>query len=294
MRICLGCQGPLGDSRWGCAACGWAPLVAADVHCFGPDIMGSGNGYDATWFAELMALEEGNYWFEARNRQLLWMAERILIRDANYLEIGCGTGFVLRGLNEAFPAWRFSATEAQVEGIAFARSRLGADVDFMQMDARHIPFRDEFDVIGAFDVIEHIDDDLRVLREIYAALRLGGYVLLSVPQHPLLWSEFDEQSYHCRRYGRRDLDRLLQSEGFAIVDSRAINSLLLPMMAASRIVQRRRSVDPADVLDELRVSPWVNSALARILRVEYALNRSGLRLPLGGSRMVLARKVAAA
>ena len=68
------------------------------------------------------------------------------------------------------------------------------------MDARNIPFRDEFDVIGAFDVLEHIDEDVAVIDEVRKALRPGGGFLMSVPQHPALWSQQDERAFHVRRY----------------------------------------------------------------------------------------------
>ena len=74
---------------------------------------------------------------------------------------------------------------------------------FYQMDARHIPFRDHFDAIGAFDVLEHIEDDVAVIEEVGRALRPDGMFVMTVPQHPALWSPQDDHAYHVRRYTSR-------------------------------------------------------------------------------------------
>ena len=64
------------------------------------------------------------------------------------------------------------------------------------MDARRIPFEDEFDVIGAFDVLEHIKEDEQVLVQMHRAVKSGGGIMLTVPQHMFLWSEQDVQAHH--------------------------------------------------------------------------------------------------
>jgi SAM-dependent methyltransferase len=220
----------------------------------------------------------------------VWLAQRYLPERASYLEIGCGTGYQIKALCAAFPNWNLSASEAQPQGLGFARQRVGGDVALLQMDACRIPFDTEFDVIGAFDVIEHIEDDRRAVAQMFRALRPGGYLVVSVPQHMFLWSQFDELGYHYRRYGRGEMERLLTSEGFTIVDSRSFNSILLPMMALSRLRKRSgRSVD-VDVLDELRISPALNSMLSAALRLEAAMSETGVKWPVGGSRVVVASK----
>jgi SAM-dependent methyltransferase len=254
-------------------------------------MIGEGHGYDPAWFADLANLEAGNYWFEARNRLLLWLADRYLPKQAAYLEIGCGTGYQLKALYKAFPEWRLSATEAQPEGLLFARERVGADVTLMQMDACHIPFESEFDVVGAYDVIEHIEDDLCAVTEVYRALKPGGHFVVSVPQHMFLWSQFDELGFHYRRYGRGEMERLLESAGFTVIDSRSFNSLLLPVMALSRFGKRSGHAADVDVLDELRVPRLLNDALGSVLQLECWASEKGVRWPAGGSRIVVAKKV---
>src|SRR5690606_22871969 len=116
-----------------------------------------------------------------------------------FLEIGCGTGFVLSGVADAFPAVRLFGSEIFTAGLEFA-ARRQPSVNFMQMDARSLPFLDEFDVIGAFDVLEHIVEDGQVLAQMREALKPNGIILLTVPQHEWLWSPVDEFACHVRRY----------------------------------------------------------------------------------------------
>src|SRR5436190_313610 len=80
------------------------------------------------------------------------------------VEIGCGTGYVLSAVEIARPDMSLVGSELFAEGAIFAAQRVTA-AEIVQMDARDMPFEAEFDVLGAFDVIEHIDDDERVLRE---------------------------------------------------------------------------------------------------------------------------------
>lgn len=290
MRICLSCLKTIDSENWECSSCGWKPVVQEGIPLFAEHITGADEGYDPQWYAELARLEEGNFWFSARNRLIFWIARRYLASDASYLEIGCGTGFVLRMLRRQFPKWRIYATEAHAEGLVFARARVGNNATFGQMDARAIPFRDEFDVIGAFDVIEHIEDDEKVLDEIHASLKPKGFFLLSVPQHMFLWSRYDEVGCHFRRYSLAELNGKLKNAGFRIVETTSFNSLLLPLMLLSRL-GKRDSNQHIDVLEELRLSKAMNAILSGVLWLEFALVRIGIRWPLGGSRIVLARKI---
>ena len=114
-----------------------------------------------------------NFWFRARNKLIIWALRRYFPNAATFLEIGCGTGFVLAGVRQAFPKLRISGSDIFTEGLVFARER-AVSVSLFQMDARCIPFTEEFDVIGAFDVLEHIEEDVDVLRQMFKSTRVGG------------------------------------------------------------------------------------------------------------------------
>jgi len=93
---------------------------------------------------------------------------------ASFLEIGCGTGFVLSGVAQRFPQAKIVGSEIFVSGLAYAAQRLRS-VELVQMDARRVPYRENFDVVAALDVIEHIEEDELVLEQLFSVLRPGGY-----------------------------------------------------------------------------------------------------------------------
>jgi SAM-dependent methyltransferase len=291
MKICLSCSAEVLGGDWKCVKCGWSPENASDVLLFAPHIAGAGESYDPAWYQELASLESSNFWFVARNRLIQRLALRHLSLNSKYLEVGCGTGFVLRMLHKTFSNWSMFATEAQPEGIDFAKTRVTREVKFFQMDACAIPFTDEFDAIGAFDVIEHIRDDVKAINQIYAALKPNGYFILSVPQHMFLWSKYDETACHFRRYSNKELTEKLTAAGFSIVESTSFNTLLLPLMAASRYLLKNKGEASIDVLQELRLNPVVNFILSAVLSVEFQLIRLGVHWPIGGSRLVVAKKI---
>ena len=194
------------------------------------------------------------------------------------------------GIRTTLPDAELAGSEIFSTGLAFAAERVPS-ATFYQMDARMIPFRDEFDLVGAFDVIEHIDDDAAVLRSVHGALRPGGSLLLSVPQHPALWSAQDEHAFHVRRYTAGGLRRRLDEAGFDVVRMTSFVSLLLPVMFLSR---KRTSVETAeqavDAMGDLRQTRPVNVALEAVMSIERALIRAGLSFPAGGSLLVVASK----
>src|SRR6266566_9632957 len=161
--------------------------------------------YHPEHFAPLFAAEANHFWFRSRNR-CIGAATR-LIPDAgsikDVLEHGCGTGFVLAELQRLFPGARVTGADLFAEGLALARRRFAGPL--IQTDILQCSFREAFDLIGLFDVLEHLDDDLHALRALREQLRPGGCLLLTVPAHMVLWSDYDVASGHRRRYTRVQL-----------------------------------------------------------------------------------------
>jgi len=264
--------------------------VIEGFNSFAPSLASENAGFREEYFGELAQLEAGNWWFRARNALIVWAIDTYLPDCRNFLEIGCGTGFVLSGICSAFPSIELSGSEISSTGLAFAAKRVPS-AQFSQMDARHIPFREAFDAVGAFDVVEHIADDEAVIAEVGKALRPGGSLLVTVPQHPSLWSPQDEHAHHARRYTAAELGRKVEAAGFEVIRMTSFVSLLLPMMFASRLRMRSGKADEEfDAMDELRQPRAVNMALEAVMMIERTLIRGGLSFPAGGSLLLVARK----
>jgi SAM-dependent methyltransferase len=287
LRLCPRCGAAHQEENWRCPACGHEPQRIAGVPAFAPELAHAESGYDPAHYAELARLESRNFWFRARNRLIVWALARYFPGAVRMLEVGCGTGFVLAGIARAFPGAELTGSEVAAEGLVHAARRVPA-ARFVQMDARRMPFRAEFDLAGAFDVLEHIEDDRAVLRALREALAPGGGLLITVPQHPFLWSEFDARSRHVRRYRAPELCAKLVEAGFEIVRMSSFVSLLLPLMMVSRLARRAPAAD-YDPLAELKVASWLNRTLEQVLDFERLLIRAGLDFPAGGSLLVVAR-----
>jgi SAM-dependent methyltransferase len=289
MRICSACRVEFDGESWLCPRCGWAPAFEGGVPILAPDLA-HGDGTDAEYLYDALVRAEGHhFWFVSRRRIVLWAVRRSCGQVGRMLEIGCGTGFLLEGLAAAMPGAELWATDARVEGLAHARARVPSAA-FLQMDARQIPFTGHFDVIGAFDVLEHVTEDRLVLEGMARALRPGGHVVLTVPQHPWLWSAADEFAHHKRRYTRAELVGSLRACGLGVECATSVFALSLPILLVSRArhPHLHRRYDP---VAELRIGSLPNSALGLLCRVEAAAISRGLSLPIGASLLVVATKL---
>lgn len=288
MKLCIQCGATFAPAP-ACPSCGARDALIDGFPAYAPDMADEGGGFKPESFELLARLEAGNFWFEVRNEIVEWALRRYAPTTERMLEIGCGTGFVLSRLASSFPNARLLGTEIFAAGLPHAARRVPG-VDFAQMDARRIPFESEFDTVGAFDVLEHIPEDEVVLAQIHKALKPGGVLVLTVPQHPWLWSQADDYAVHQRRYTAAEMHRKLRDAGFSILRSSSFVSVLLPAMALARFRQRKAGPD-YDPTQEMRLPAWLNAAMAACMRFELQLMRLGLDWPAGGSRLVVAQKL---
>ena len=279
---------------WVCGACGEAVAAADGIPLFAWKLADTVTGMDPQNFAFLAEVEQRHFWFAPRNRLITGLVKRYFPDADDIFEVGCGTGIVLSALSEARRWRRIAGSELHPSGLKVARRRLGPAVELVQMDARAIPAERVFDVIGAFDVIEHIKEDEQVLQAMHRAVRPGGGVIVAVPQHPWLWSAADVLGHHIRRYRRGELETKIRNAGFRTLFTGSYNFLLLPLMAASRIAERLSSKHPKDAVvaveAEFAVPHALNALFKAALQAEVSLTLRGLRFPAGGSRIVVARK----
>jgi SAM-dependent methyltransferase len=228
---------------------------------------------EATEVRKLAELEDAHWWYRER-RHLLEREVRGL-RPGRALDVGAAGGGNTRVLRDL--GWQAAALEYGAEGAGVARER---GLATLRADACRLPVADgSLDLVVAFDVLEHLDDDDAAVRDVRRVLRPGGHYVVAVPCDPALWSAHDEAVGHVRRYTRPTLTALLVRGGFALGPMRSWNVLLRP------VVQLRRRFSTGSDLDPL--SPLVNSGLRGVIIAErYLPVRS---LP-GVSLLVTARR----
>ena len=138
-------------------------------------------------------------------------------------------------------------------------------------------------------LLEHIEEDEVVLASMLHALRPGGGVAITVPQHPWLWSATDESACHVRRYQVGELREKVLRAGFTLVFETSFVSLLLPVMLASRLAMRRTRAE-TESMSELSLPLRLNRLFEMVMNAERYLIQRGFRFGWGGSRLLIAEK----
>jgi 2-polyprenyl-3-methyl-5-hydroxy-6-metoxy-1,4-benzoquinol methylase len=289
--VCPACRGPLRATGPGvaCAACATDYRAKGGVLHLVAGHQGA-PAYDPHFFRTLEEVEGRHFWFVAR-RELVLDSLRRTIPDLDrrgLFDVGCGTGSLAAFLLRHGVAIR-GACDAHTESLAIARRSLSRPVVLVD-EGRLPPLGGGHDLLTLFDVLEHVDDDVELLRSLRAALRPGGFLALTVPAHPILFDEMDRLAHHRRRYRRRELRAKLETAGFEVRLLTHFMAPLVPLLylarkAGGRWRALRKDAPAADV--ELRVVPVLNGLLLLLLAVERRLVRVW-SLPFGSSLIAVA------
>jgi len=162
-------------------------------------------------------IEDNSPWFNQRND----LIETIITKhklNGNFLDIGGGNGFQVKALEKLGAIKETYLVEPGYDGCLNAKTRgirnvfcgLFQDFDFKKYNVN---------ICGLFDVIEHIENDIQFLNELYEKITKNTYVIINVPSLKSLWSEVDERSGHYRRYNKKDIKRILENTKFELLDS---------------------------------------------------------------------------
>lgn len=268
------------------------------IKCYAPELANENSEYPKDVFKILFKAESTNFWFTSRNKIIQHLFKKYLgTNNKKVLEIGCGTGYVLKGLQDSFSNYELVGSEIHLEGIKFAKERL-PNVDFIQLDATNMPFENLYDAVGAFDVLEHIDQDVKVIQQVKKALKKGGLFFISVPQHQWMWSINDDIAFHKRRYRRKELEEKLTNNGFEIVYISSFVFVLFPFMYFSRLFKPKKCNEITDKIivkemNELQLDPLLNSVFSFFMRIDSFLIKQRISLPFGGSLISVAKKTEA-
>jgi len=234
----------------------------------------------------LFEVEQSHWWYIGRRRIIASFVEQICreIKDRRprILDVGCGTGANLLLLSKYGDAEGVDISE---DALMFCRER---GLEQVKLGAgEELPYENgTFDLVTAFDVVEHMDDELVGLREMRRVLRPGGRVLLFVPTFMFLWGLQDEVSNHRRRYRLPELQRRLDEAGFEIERTTYANITFFVPIYLVRKLMRLTGIRTATE-NSINV-PLLNGVFGRLLGSESTVLRH-MNLPFGVSGLAVAK-----
>jgi SAM-dependent methyltransferase len=233
-------------------------------------------------YQQMAELDDRHWWYRARRRILADLIRREARPPigARILEIGCGTGHNLSMLGGF---GQVDGLELDDEAAALSEKRLGRSIIRSPLPELE-GVANDYDLIGAFDVIEHIDDDHAALAAIATKLKPGGKFIMTVPAHPWMWTAHDVANHHKRRYSKGALRALVERSPMRLDKIGYFNSLLFPVAVAERAASKLRGKDDGDVSLPPKL---LNGALEAVFASErYLVGR--LPLPPGLSLFAVA------
>lgn len=236
---------------------------------------------------ERMYRYEDHYWWFVSRRELVVSLVRQLSLPPHpvIVDVGCGTGATAAEMQKYG-----MVLGIDISPLALAWSQERGLRNLLLAAAERLPIcRESVDVIIATDILEHLDDDVAVLKEFHRTLKPGGYVVVTVPAYSILWSEHDLALMHRRRYVARVLAQRSRAAGFEIVRLTYALFFLFPLALVMRLLKRR---PPPEKEPEAQLPPlpgWLNRLLIRFQRLETAMLKY-VRFPWGVSVVAVLRK----
>jgi SAM-dependent methyltransferase len=234
-------------------------------------------------YEQMAELDDRHWWYRARREVLAELIRREVrpSKNSRILELGCGTGHNLAMLSGF---GHVDGLELDEDARALSEKRLGRKVMSAPLPELAGVAKRHYDLIGAFDVIEHIADDQAALKSIAGKLKPNGKFVMTVPAHQWMWSAHDVINHHKRRYSKRSLKTLIDASPMRLEKVGYFNSLLFPLAVAQRAASKVRGDENADVT--LPPAPF-NAALEKVFAAErYLVGR--LPLPPGLSLFAVA------
>ena len=241
-----------------------------------------------------LAHREPFYFWNVGRREII---EEALLRHIHpsakleVLDLGCGPGDNFQVL-EKFG--RVTGVDLSEEALKFARNK--GFVNLLLADVASLPFvGHSFDIVSSFDVFEHIADDRKAMREAYRVLKPGGFLVITVPAHPWLWSAHDEALRHQRRYRTKEFLAKFAQGGFGVLEHSHFVTLAVPVNFLRKVRdQAKKWIFGGDNNEKKETydvvfPPLLNSFLTLVLRIEKSIIRF-FSLPFGSSMIVVARK----
>jgi len=233
-----------------------------------------------------MERQEQDYWWHVGRRAVLTTVLSAQLPPTGklvVLDVGCGTGINYSWLKQ----WgKVTGLDTSPEALQYCRDKHVYD-ELVQTDGIHLPLQHQFDMVTAFDVLEHIPDDLGALQNWFFALKPNGYIVITVPAYQWLFSAHDKALHHQRRYSSRELKNKFEQAGFTIKFISPFFFFTFPIVVLVRLFTKKSKPKTSYVA----TSSGLSKFLINLSGSEAKFLARGDQLPWGSSILVLAQKV---
>jgi len=266
--------------------------VINGIKCYSLDVSQKYDNFPEECVTDYQEVENNFFWIKSRSRILQQLVQQYIkfLPNKKFLEIGCHTGLFINKL-AIDKSLNITGSEIYFKGISYIKKM--PNIEIIQYDVTQGVLPEKYDMVGSFDVLEHIDNDTDAMCNIYHMLNNNGYFILTVPQYMFLWSKHDEINKHKRRYSKQELLEKLKLQGFDIVFCSSFFFTLFPLMLISRLVDRcsrKEKTSNSNLKNIINFPLWVNWLFDKIMRIDETLISAGISLPFGGSLLVIAQK----
>ena len=233
---------------------------------------------------------EGSHWWFVGRRAILesflnGIVSRISTSDSrlSILDVGCGTGANIEMLSQYGDA---EGVDVSDDALEFCRLK---GLKAQKGLAETLPYDDEsFELTTALDVIEHLDDDVAGLKEMFRVTKRGGYSLFFVPAFMWLWGVQDDISNHRIRYTQRQIVERIKNAGYTIERATYANWTFFPPILAGRVFMKLTGIKPESE-NNINVSA-LNGFFGKIFSAERFWLKN-FNFPFGVSIVVVAKKI---
>ena len=271
--------------------------IIKGIKCYSPELVDSYENFPEYGVSEEIDHLDINFWDRSRYRLFkeLIKQETDSLSEVDFLEVGCSNGMFIKTLLD-IDGLKITGSEIYLKGLLVAKKFI-PNVEFIQLDIATTTLENKtFNLITAFDVLEHIEEDELAISNIYKMLEQGGKFIISVPQHQFMWSDFDKLVNHQRRYSRKELIKKLEATGFKINYASSLVFLLFPLMIASRIQdfllskKLGKSNDSEKFNQKITISKPIDRVFNFIMLIDEFFIRHRFSLPFGGTLLIIAQK----
>lgn len=235
-------------------------------------------------YERMAALEETMWWYQGLHSNVRNALRRHAPSVHDLLDAGCGTGGTLKMIGEAFPQARLHGIDLSAQACAHTRRKTGASVEVGSVEDLPYP-QDSFDALVSCDVLGYPIDVDRTVAGFHRVLRPGGIGVINLAAYGWMLSYHDRAVGQVRRFSRAEGVALMRRHGLQPLFASYWNTLLFPLM-----VLKRKLLPAPAASDVAPVTPVVNTLFKGCVAIESALMDRGVRLPFGGSVLIIAQK----